>query len=482
MYVIVAGCGRVGSALAESLSYERHDVIVIDKDASAFNRLGSAFNGITLEGVAFDEELLVEAGIEQADIFASVTNHDNTNLMASEVATTVYGVPTVISRLYDPARELTYFKMGIDYVCGTTLMTDRIRERLFQTENVIVQQDRLDVGLQVVEFTVGESAAGRVAGDLNYGVSSHLVTMMRDGEAVGWSESTPLKPGDRLIVTLRKEGWRRIKECLGEDHVSGSYCPADIMPVSDIDDEINIVEPEHPKVVVGGCSMVGAHLGYLFSMEDYDVTMIDEEPAKFKRLPKQFKGRTLEGVVYDEETLLAAGIEDADAFVSVTKFDNKNLMAAEVARHVFGVPHVIARLFNPDKEATYQKLSMPCVCGTRLVAQGMLERVLKPMVMVKTSCCFNKFDLVEFTCPGPWEGKTVAWARDQLGISFAYVTRRSTGYLPEEKFVLHEGDSITALASPKKRERLEKFLHKAGRGEDNSHRNKWRRHGRLIPG
>jgi len=481
MYVIVAGCGRVGSVLAQSLSYERHDVIVIDKDASAFGRLGSAFNGITLEGVAFDEELLVEAGIEQADIFTSVTNHDNTNLMASEVATTVYGVPTVISRLYDPARELTYFKMGIDYVCGTTMMTDRIREKLFQTESVIVQQDRLDVGLQVVEFTVGESAAGRVAGDLNYGVGSHLVTMMRGGETLGWTWSTPLEPGDRLIVTLRKDGWRRIKECLGEDRVSGRYCPVDIIPVDDIDDEIQGVVPELPRVVVGGCSMVGAHLGYLLSMEDYDITIIDEEPFKFKRLPGQFKGRTLEGVVYDEETLLAAGIEEADAFVSVTKFDNKNLMAAEVARHVFGVPHVMARLFNTDKEATYQKLGMPYVCGTRLVAQGMLERMMKPMVTVKASCCFNRFDLVEFNCPPAWEGKTVTWARDQLAINFAYVTRRSTGYLPEDEFVLRAGDSITALASPKKRDRLEKFLHKAGRGEDNSHRDKRRRHGRLVP-
>jgi trk system potassium uptake protein TrkA len=482
MYVIVAGCGRVGSVLAESLSYERHDVVVIDKDPASFRRLGGAFNGITLNGVAFDEELLVEAGIEHADVFASVTNHDNTNLMASEVATTVYSVPTVISRLYDPARELTYFKMGIDYVCGTTLMTDRIRERLFQTENVVVQQDRLDVGLQVVEFTVGESAAGRVAGDLDYGVSSHLVTLMRRGETLDWTAGTPLEPGDNLIVTLRREGWRNIKDCLGEDHLAGRYCPADIIPVGELDDVFAGREPERPRVIIGGCSMVGAHLGYLFSMEDYDVTIIDEDPTKFKRLPGQYKGRTLEGVVYDEETLLAAGVEEADAFVAVTKFDNKNLMAAEVARHVFEVPHVIARLFNPDKEITYRKLGMPFVCGTRLVAQTMLERMLKPMVAVRTSCSFNKYDLVEFASPHGWSGKTVASAKEQLGIRFAYITRRSTGYLPDDNFVLHEGDSVTALATAKKRRRLEKFLGKAGRGEDDSHSDKRRRHGRLIPG
>ncbi|HEY5527200.1 MAG TPA: NAD-binding protein [Candidatus Anoxymicrobiaceae bacterium] len=470
MYVIIAGCGRVGAALANSLSYERHDVVVIDRDASAFNRLGSAFNGITLEGMAFDEDLLVEAGIEQADIFASVTSQDNTNLMASQVATSIYGVPKVISRLYDPARELTYFKMGLDYVCGTTLMTDRIRERLFQGEHIAVQQDRLDLGLQVVEFRVGESAGGRAAGELNYGVSSHLLTLLRDNKELAWSENTPLEPGDLLMVTLRRDGWRAIKDCLGEDSVAGHMCPADLMPVEELGDSLYHRKPENSKVIVGGCSMVGAHLGYLLSMDGYEVTIIDEDPSKFKRLPRQYAGRTLEGVIYDGETLLEAGIEEASAFAAVTKFDNKNLMAAEVVRYVFDIHYVLGRLFNPDKEGTYQALGMPYVCGTRLVAQGILERILKPLVAVRTSCCFNRFDLVEFNCPRSWDGKTVRRIREASGLSLAYVTRRSTGYLPEDNFVLRAGDSIAALSTEKRRQRLEKVLYKDQRGESNSHR------------
>ncbi|MHB8895476.1 MAG: NAD-binding protein [Candidatus Geothermincolia bacterium] len=470
MYVIIAGCGRVGAVLANSLSVERHDVVVIDKNASSFGRLGAAFNGITLEGMAFDEELLTEAGIEQADIFASVTNHDNTNLMASEVATSIYRVPNVISRLYDPARELTYFKMGIDYVCGTTLMTDRIREQLFQGEHIAIQQDRLDLGLQVVEFHVSESARGHTAGELNYGVSSHLLALVRANKEMAFSSDTPLEPGDLLMVTLRREGWQAIKECLGEESVAGHMCPTDLMPTMELGDAIDHREPEKGKIIIGGCSMVGAHLGYLLSMEGYDVTIIEEDTAKFKRLPPQYAGRTLEGVIYDEETLLEAGIEEASAFAAVTKFDNKNLMASEVVRYVFGIPYVIGRLFNPDKEGTYQALSMPYVCGTRLIAQMMLERTLKPLVAVRTSCCFNRFDLVEFSCPSTWDGKTVQHAREAFGLKLAYVSRRATGYLPEDNFVLHSGDSIAALATEKRRRRLEKLLYKDQRGEGNSHR------------
>lgn len=460
MYVIVAGCGRVGAILAEGLSYERHDVVVVDKDASAFRRLGSAFNGITIEGVAFDEEVLLDAGIEQADAFAAVTNYDNTNLMASEVASGIYGVPTVLSRLYNPDKELTFFKMGIDYVCSTTLIADRMRERLFHSDHVSIQQDRLDVGLQVVEFVVEGPAAAHTLGELNYGVSSQVITLLRGNKEIDWTESTALEPGDRLIVTLRREGWRTVRACLGADYVARKHCPADLLQDEGLTDAVYYREPERPKVVIGGCSMVGAHLGFLFSMEGSEVTIIDEEPTKFRRLPDQFKGRTLEGVAFDVDTLVEAGIESADAFVAVTKFDNKNLMAAEVARHLFGVPHVMARMFNPDKEPTYQALNMPFVCGTRLIAHSIMERMLKPMVAVKASCSLNRFDLVEFACPAAWDAKTIFDAEKASGLRFAYVARRSSGFLPTHNFVLRPGDSVTALATEKSRERLEKFLHR----------------------
>ncbi|PKQ28340.1 MAG: hypothetical protein CVT63_03250 [Candidatus Anoxymicrobium japonicum] len=475
MYIIIAGCGRAGSALAQAFSYERHDVVVIDKDQSSFRRLGGTFNGITLEGIAFDEELLVEAGIEQADAFVAVTNFDNTNLMAAEVASSIYEVPHVLSRLYSPEKELTYFKMGIDYVCGTTLVTDHIREKLFQREDVIVQQDRLDVGIQVVEFSISLMSRGIPAGNLNSGVNSRLITVVRSNMELDRTQDIMLETGDHVIVALRKEGWRVIMNFLGESALVSGACPVSMLPVETPDAAVTGQASEKAKVIIGGCSQVGAHLAYVLFMEGCDVTVIDANPSLFKRLPKQFNGNTLEGTVFDEETLTAAGIENADAFVAVTKFDNTNLMAVEVARHIYGVPHVMARLFNLDKEQTYQALSMPYVCGTRLLAQSLHERILKPLVAVKASCFFNKFDLVEFECPANWKNKSVGWARDLSGMSFAYITRRTTGHLPDDNFIIRDGDIITALATPKRLEKLEKSLDRVKRSENNSYRNKRRR-------
>lgn len=463
MHVIVAGCGRVGSRLAEYLSFERHDVVVIDKDAGSFRRLGGTFNGITLEGMAFDEEVLQEAGISQADAFAAVTNEDNTNLMASEVARVVYKVPSVLSRLYNPEKELTYFKLDVDYVCGTTLVTERIHEQLFQSEDSVVQQDRADLGIQVVELSVGDEADGKPAGSLNYGVSSKLLMMMRDNKRVHFDERTPLVSGDRVVMLLRREGWNTVTECLGPG-VDSAACRMYTIPGELAADAAAAASTEGARVIIGGCSMVGAHLAYVLSMEGHRVTIIDEDPALFKRLPPGYAGKFIEGVVYDEETLVAAGVDQADAFVSVTKKDNKNLMAAEVARHVFGVPHVMARLFNPDKEPTYQALRMPFVCGTTVLAQVMLERLLNPVVSVKASCLYNRYNLVEFESPVSWDGKTVRSVVDAFNVAFAYIVRRSSAYVPDDNFVLRSGDVVSALVTTKRLTRLEKGLRKIKKG------------------
>ncbi len=121
--IIVVGCGRVGSQLAGLLS-EDNNVCVIDKDPDAFASLGRSFNGSVIQGVGFDEEVLQRAGIESCDCVAAVTQYDNANLMVVEVASRLYHVPHVIARLYDPEHERAYEQLGLDYVCGTSLVAE----------------------------------------------------------------------------------------------------------------------------------------------------------------------------------------------------------------------------------------------------------------------------------------------------------------------------------------------------------------------
>ena len=124
--VIVVGCGRVGSRLANMLTDAGANVCVVDRRADAFNNLGRNFNGSTVQGIGYDEDTLVKAGIEDCDVVAAVTPSDNANLMVTEVASRLYGVPHVIARLYNHEHERAYMQLGIDYVCGTTLVAEEV--------------------------------------------------------------------------------------------------------------------------------------------------------------------------------------------------------------------------------------------------------------------------------------------------------------------------------------------------------------------
>ncbi|MCC6108791.1 MAG: TrkA family potassium uptake protein [Denitrobacterium sp.] len=128
--IIVVGCGRVGSQLANMLSENGSNVCVIDRNADAFSNLGGSFNGSVLQGVGFDEDTLLRAGVEECDCVAAVTQSDNTNLMTAEVSSRLFHVPHVITRLYNQGHERAYEQLGLDYVCGTALVAEEIFSKI----------------------------------------------------------------------------------------------------------------------------------------------------------------------------------------------------------------------------------------------------------------------------------------------------------------------------------------------------------------
>jgi trk system potassium uptake protein len=117
--IVILGCGRVGSTLATMLDRAGHTVSVIDYSSDSFQRLSPDFGGTTIVGNGVDEEVLVRAGIKEADAFAAVTNGDNRNIMASQIAKEIFRVNKVMCRIYDPIREETYRELGLETICPT---------------------------------------------------------------------------------------------------------------------------------------------------------------------------------------------------------------------------------------------------------------------------------------------------------------------------------------------------------------------------
>ena len=130
MHIIIIGCGRVGSALAEAAARGGDDVVVIDRDPRAFRDLGAGFNGITLRGTGCDQEQLRLAGIQRCDAFIAATDSDSVNMMAAEIALRIYGVPRVVVRLYEPSHESSMRVLGLRYIDDAALSVRAIQEAL----------------------------------------------------------------------------------------------------------------------------------------------------------------------------------------------------------------------------------------------------------------------------------------------------------------------------------------------------------------
>lgn len=129
------------------------------------------------------------------------------------------------------------------------------------------------------------------------------------------------------------------------------------------------------KVVIMGCGRVGAELARMLDAEGHDVTVLDIDANAFRRLPKEFRGRALVGNGIDQDALRRAGIEDADAFVAVTQGDNRNVMAAQIVKHIFNVPRVVSRIYDPSRAEIYRTLGLETINPTRVGAQLMREAI-----------------------------------------------------------------------------------------------------------
>ncbi|HZD60413.1 MAG TPA: TrkA family potassium uptake protein [Anaerolineae bacterium] len=227
MYIVIGGCGRVGAQLATMLSNDGHNVVVIDANSRSFRRLGAGFNGITVVGNGFDEQILEKAGIKKADVFVAVTNLDNANIMAGQVAKKLYDVPKVVSRVYYPDREKTYHKLGLETVCGTTLVARKIRDWVLGRG--IVSEVNLDHDSQIAEITASPQLVGKRVADIEIPNQFRPMVITRDEKSIIVSADTQIVAGDTIIAAIHADAVEKVRNLFGVEvnakARSGLSCP-----------------------------------------------------------------------------------------------------------------------------------------------------------------------------------------------------------------------------------------------------------------
>jgi trk system potassium uptake protein TrkA len=213
MRVIIVGCGRLGADLAYRLSQRDHDVTVIDQVAAAFDNLHSRFRGRTVEGEVLNQDVLHRAGIEHTDGLAAVTNSDTLNAVVAHVARTVYHVPHVVARNFNPRWHALHEAFGLQAVSSTTWGAQRIEEMLYEAEvhPVWSSANRM---VDLYEFVVPERCHGRLLHEVLPEGPYVVVAFTRAGQHMSPAHAIPLEAGDVIYLSPTPEGRERLRHWL----------------------------------------------------------------------------------------------------------------------------------------------------------------------------------------------------------------------------------------------------------------------------
>ncbi len=199
MRVVVMGCGRVGASLADALCRIGHEVAVIDSDPTAFNRLSPEFSGERVQGMGFDREVLLRAGIERADAFAAVSSGDNSNIISARVAREMFGVQRVVARIYDAKRAAVYERLGIPTVATVPWTTDRLLNTLTHETETTKWRDPTGT-VAVCEAELHEGWVGHAVTSLEEATGARVAFLIRFGTGVLPEPKTVIQAGDQVYL------------------------------------------------------------------------------------------------------------------------------------------------------------------------------------------------------------------------------------------------------------------------------------------
>ena len=201
MHVVIMGCGRLGSTLAQKLDGHGHSVAVIDQNADAFRRLPAEFGGTTVTGIGFDRDVLRAAGVERADAFAAVSSGDNSNIISARLAHETFGVSRVVARIYDARRAQVYERLGIPTVATIRWAADRMMRHLVPEGTVEVFRDPTSV-ISIVEAPLHPDWVGKTVKSLEDGTGARVAYLMRFGMGMLGTPSTVLQDGDQVYLLV----------------------------------------------------------------------------------------------------------------------------------------------------------------------------------------------------------------------------------------------------------------------------------------
>jgi len=201
------------------------------------------------------------------------------------------------------------------------------------------------------------------------------------------------------------------------------------------------------QIIIVGCGRVGMELALSVWRKNHSVTVVDSNPRAFDRLGPEFRGRMVQGEAFDQDVLTRAGIETADAFAAVTASDSANIVAARVARDIYHVDHVVARVYNPRRTPVYEKLGLQTIISSSWGAQRIEQLILHPDLQSLSSAGNGEVQIYEISVPQEWEGRKISELVPPAAAIPVALARGGRGSLPTPETILQADDLLQVSAT-----------------------------------
>ncbi len=212
------------------------------------------------------------------------------------------------------------------------------------------------------------------------------------------------------------------------------------------------------KVIVMGCGRTGSQISMVLERDGHDVTVIDHDANAEGRLGANFRGRVIRGVGFDKSVLTDAGIEKADAFVAASSSDNANIVAARIARNIFHVPRVVARLYDPRRAEIYQRLGLTTISSTTWAAERIRQVLTHTDFDVWDIFGRGEVSIVSLDAPSHLVGRSVAQLNVPGEAMVIAITRKDHALMPISGTEIQNGDLLHMAVVSSAMPRLEEML------------------------
>ena len=452
MKIIILGAGQVGGTLAEHLASEANDITVVDTDGERLRDLGDRLDIRTVQGRASLPNVLRQAGADDADMLVAVTNSDETNMVACQVAYTLFHTPTKIARV----REAAYLTRGEELFDNDAIPVDVLISPEQVVTNYIKRLIEHPGALQVIDFAEGKAQlvavkayyGGPLIGQQLRQLREHMPNVDTRVAAI-FRRDRPITPrGDTIIEA--------------DDEVFFIAARANIRAVMS---EMRRLDESYKRIVIAGGGQIGDRLAEAIESR-YQVKIIEMNPARCRYLSDTLDSTVvLQGSASDRDLMLEENIADADVFLALTNDDEANIMSSLLAKRL-GAKKVMTIINNPAYVDLIQGGEIDIAISPQLATIGtLLAHVRRGDIVSVHSLRRGAAEAIEAIAHGDSKsskviGRSIGEINLPPGTTIGAIIRDEEVLIAHDSTVINAGDHVILFLVDKKHIRdVEKLFH-----------------------